>query len=495
MSQVAEFNEISFRIMRLSREAKEQGLQINAERLVEVAADFELLSHDLQMCWGGPLNGQTGRRAIFEQLLASVAFDTILETGTYRGITTEWLAERFPGPIASCELEKIYLRQAQSRLAGFQNVSLNLLDSREFLTRFLQQAAAQAKLFIYLDAHWKDDLPLQQELEIIDASGLPAVIAIDDFRVPGDSGYQYDDYGPGKALTIDLLEFLKAKGYRIYFPVLSADLEDGSKRGVCVLTKSMIPQLNACDLLRGGDWADWRIIELESLYQAALQKAQLYDAIIARQNESTSTTALISAHVPTTEPEIEAPAELKPEPELEPVLQFEPEPDPYEDGLTEWLPVAEKFLEKLAPEVDAEFAARLAPDLSMLLSRHSGFELVLDQWATHAYRRSEDIKERIASGRALVEERAHTLQLVRQIHHLRERLHQNQMDSKSTFNENSSARVIQSVPSYDKEVVLRIIDEIKASRGLKLLSHLAPSARLNVIRLESEVRKAGLHNL
>ena len=493
MSQVDEFNEISFRIMQLSREAKEQGLQVNAERLVEVAADFELLSDDLQMCWGGPLNGQAGRRAIFEQLLSSVAFDAILETGTYRGITTEWLAERFSGPIASCELEKIYLRQAQSRLADYRNVSLNLLDSREFLTRFLQQATADTKFFIYLDAHWKDDLPLQRELEIIDASGLPAVIAIDDFRVPGDPGYQYDDYGPGKALTIDLLEFLRTKGYRIYFPALPADLEDGSKRGVCVLTKSLIAQLDGCDLLRGADWADWRIIELEALYQGALQKAELYDALMSQQGEPTPAVAAIP------EPELAAPSEPDPvpemEPEPEPELQVEPEPDPYATALADWLPVAEKFLDKLSPDVDAELATRLAPDLAMLLSRHGEFELVLDQLATHADLRSEDIRERIASGRALVEERAHTLQLVRQIHHLRERLHQNQVDAKTTFIDNSGGRVIQSMPSFDKEVVLRIIGELKASRGLKLLSHLAPSARLNVIRLESEVRKAGLHNL
>jgi hypothetical protein len=34
---------------------------------------------------------------------------------------------------------------------------------------------------------------------------IPTVAMIDDFRVPGDEGYAYDDYGPGKALTADYL--------------------------------------------------------------------------------------------------------------------------------------------------------------------------------------------------------------------------------------------------------------------------------------------------
>jgi len=29
---------------------------------------------------------------------------------------------------------------------------------------------------------------------------------IDDFQVPDDPGYAYDDYGPGKALTPDLVD-------------------------------------------------------------------------------------------------------------------------------------------------------------------------------------------------------------------------------------------------------------------------------------------------
>ena len=32
---------------------------------------------------------------------------------------------------------------------------------------------------------------------------------IDDFRVPFDDGYRYDDYGEGKILDLGLIEFLR----------------------------------------------------------------------------------------------------------------------------------------------------------------------------------------------------------------------------------------------------------------------------------------------
>lgn len=474
MSQVNEFNEISWRIMRLSREANEQGLAADATRLVEIAADVELLSDDLQMCWGGPLNGQSGRKAIFQQILGVSKFDGILETGTFRGITTQWLAEHYAGPIATCELEKLYLLQAQNRLSKYPNVTLSLLDSREFLTRSLDATAPGDQLFIYLDAHWKDDLPLARELEIIDQSGVKAIIAIDDFRVPGDPGYKYDDYGPGRALTIELIEFLKTKGYRLYFPALPSNREDGSKSGVCVLTRLMIQELDTCDLLRGGDWRDWRIVELDVLLNDAVEKAKKYDALLAEQ----ASEVLL----------------VEPEPEIQAVIEPVPEPEPVDDGSAEWIPVAEDLIRKLSPDLNADAFSLLAADVASLLARHQEFEGFLERVVIHSNRMDEYSKERLEVGRALVEERAHVLQLVRQIHHLRERLHETEGEPRSVATQSYGMRVVQTLPSYDKEVVLRIIGELKNSRGLKLLSHLAPSARLNILRLESEITKPGLQN-
>ena len=71
---------------------------------------------------------------------------------------------------------------------GFSNGALNGLSG---LT-----------VFFYLDAHWNDDLPLADEIDIIFSRCPWAVVMIDDFEVPSDPGYQFDDYGPGKALVL-----------------------------------------------------------------------------------------------------------------------------------------------------------------------------------------------------------------------------------------------------------------------------------------------------
>ena len=57
----------------------------------------------------------------------------------------------------------------------------------------------------YLDAHWNDHLPLREEVELALKHFAKAVLIIDDFAVPDDPGYAFDDYGPGKALTLDYL--------------------------------------------------------------------------------------------------------------------------------------------------------------------------------------------------------------------------------------------------------------------------------------------------
>ena len=83
-------------------------------------------------------------------------------------------------------------------------------------------------MFVYLDAHWNDDLPLVEELQIVSAGWPRAVIMIDDFQVPGDAGYGYDDWGPGRALTEDLLPATALAGWSLTYPSAASDYETGS---------------------------------------------------------------------------------------------------------------------------------------------------------------------------------------------------------------------------------------------------------------------------
>lgn len=96
-------------------------------------------------------------------------------------------------------------------------------------------AVPKEDVFFYLDAHWKDDLPLREELEIIFSHWARPIVMIDDFQVP-DSDYSFDDYGPGKTLNLDYLgPVISAHNIAVFFPAVAASEETGVKRGCVVL--------------------------------------------------------------------------------------------------------------------------------------------------------------------------------------------------------------------------------------------------------------------
>ena len=107
-------------------------------------------------------------------------------------------------PVYSVEADARNFGFAKMRLSKHRNVHLSFGDSREFLMNFIAGTAARYTghpLLFYLDAHWGEDLPLSDELVIILSSFSHVIVLIDDFQVPGDEGYGYDDYGAGKALS------------------------------------------------------------------------------------------------------------------------------------------------------------------------------------------------------------------------------------------------------------------------------------------------------
>ena len=94
-------------------------------------------------------------------------------------------------------------------------------------------------LFVYLDAHWNDDLPLAEELEIVFGACPNAIVMVDDFQVPFDAGYRYDDYGVGRVLTANYIEpIVAAHGLRILYPSTPSVHETGARRGCVVLSKN-----------------------------------------------------------------------------------------------------------------------------------------------------------------------------------------------------------------------------------------------------------------
>jgi predicted O-methyltransferase YrrM len=197
----------------------------------KVAAAFDLQRPSFAAAWGGPLNGQEHRRAIVRALAKAIPFDRVLETGTYRGTSTEFFAAVFGTPVDTVEGNPRYFHYTARRLSAQPKVTVHLGDSRGFLRQL--SGTGGETVFIYLDAHWEEDLPLREELEIIMATWPRAVVMVDDFQVPGDPGYTYDDYGPGKALVEDYLPPMP--GWALLYPSIGSAQETGARRGSCVL--------------------------------------------------------------------------------------------------------------------------------------------------------------------------------------------------------------------------------------------------------------------
>jgi hypothetical protein len=166
------------------------------------------------------------------------------------------MAECSKLPVYSVEANAQSYAFAKWRLRKHKNIRLSLGDSREFITEFMESEAAKYSahpLLFYLDAHWGEDLPLFAEVAKITSSFSKAVIIIDDFQVPDDDGYGYDDYGVGKALTREYIaplvdQFQLAE----FYPRTPSIVETGDRRGCVVLARnpSLIDALAAISDLR-----------------------------------------------------------------------------------------------------------------------------------------------------------------------------------------------------------------------------------------------------
>lgn len=215
---------------------KRAGRHVLGERLVG-QLDY-LCRPELGVAWGGPFNGQEGRRAIFEALLGAVKPVAILETGTFRGTTTEYLA-RAAVPVHTVERLPRNYGFAKARLRTLRNVHVAHGDSRTELRRWVEADDAPYKgqaVVAYLDAHWNADMPLVEELDILFRNCPNAVAMVDDFQVPGDAGYGFDDYGEGRALTEEyVLPVMRNHRLAAFYPSLPSRQETGSQRGCVVL--------------------------------------------------------------------------------------------------------------------------------------------------------------------------------------------------------------------------------------------------------------------
>lgn len=193
------------------------------------------------------------RKMIFNVLFKIFSFEAIIETGTYTGNTTGYMAKTTSRPIFTCESSRVLSALAKKTLFGIKNINCFVMDSREFLNSLANNEVSSKKVFIYLDAHGYDDLPLKQEIEIICWTWKEFVIMIDDFQVPGDVGYGYDSYVGNQVLSINtFLPVFLQNGLIPFFPALRSSEETGAKQESVILTRrgAIAEQVGRCALLK-----------------------------------------------------------------------------------------------------------------------------------------------------------------------------------------------------------------------------------------------------
>jgi hypothetical protein len=196
----------------------------------------------------GPMNGQEARRRIVAQIFEKVPIEAIVETGTFRGSSAEYFADRFGVPVRTVESHPRYFTYSRLRFKNNRSVHVSYGDSRAFLRSLAGEVSFPSRgVFFYLDAHWGRDLPLQDELSLIFEEWSDAVILIDDFQVHDDPGYGFDDYGPGRRLCVDYLPDRAWSEYVALYPAVPSGEETGKKRGCIVLVANglqhLVPEL------------------------------------------------------------------------------------------------------------------------------------------------------------------------------------------------------------------------------------------------------------
>jgi hypothetical protein len=210
---------------------------------------------------GTPFNGQFHRMQLVKEILKCFEFCAIVETGTYRGLTTAFLRRLSGLPVYTVEASERSFYFAKQRFRHEDGVFVEYGDSRTFLKRLGKDPRlSDGCVFFYLDAHLQlglplyeqGDLPLHEELEIIARSWPDPVIMIDDFQVPDDPAYGFNDYGIGGRLTVDYLPPVLKQEFRLFWPTVRGEGETDPRRGCVVAGRRELgaQKLETLSLLR-----------------------------------------------------------------------------------------------------------------------------------------------------------------------------------------------------------------------------------------------------
>jgi hypothetical protein len=139
---------------------------------------------------GQPFNGDHFLEQKFLELRDKYGIRYVIETGTYHGHTTKWLAENFEH-VATIEVKEENIREAEKIIPS--SVFMFKGSSSEMLWSAIEGMGCPNNMIIFLDAHWYKN-PVLAELKQIAKSHCLPILAIHDFYNPNDPTMGYDKY-------------------------------------------------------------------------------------------------------------------------------------------------------------------------------------------------------------------------------------------------------------------------------------------------------------
>lgn len=190
-----------------------------------------------------PFNGQARRFVSLSAIATSLQPTHVIETGTYLGSSTPYLASFATTAAHTIEIDQHVAERARRRFAlnhASLGIDLILGDSATCIARLLASIPSDGtRVLAYLDAHWLDQIPTASEISALDDWGGIWAAVIDDFQVDGDEGYGFDRYAD---VVIGAGIVPSIPGLQIWVPAEPSQRETGARRGTGYLfSESALP--------------------------------------------------------------------------------------------------------------------------------------------------------------------------------------------------------------------------------------------------------------
>ncbi|MDO0917759.1 hypothetical protein QQM39_45370 [Streptomyces sp. DT2A-34] len=225
----------------MSRDARKSSPQRSQSAARELLANFytvERAGGFRLSDGGGPFGFDITTALQVDFLMASYGCDGIVETGSFLGDTTTYLARQYPDtPIRTCDVSEEYASFTRRRLAGQDNVRVLTGSSDQLLPRLLKNFS---RPLVYLDAHWYEHWPIREEIALTGTG----IVAIDDFDI-GHRRFSFDEYD-GTRLDARLIARVLPELDELFVGDPEADypfpcLQTGRRSGTAYLVRGLDP--------------------------------------------------------------------------------------------------------------------------------------------------------------------------------------------------------------------------------------------------------------